>query len=111
MARHLLGLSGKDSLTTAIILKIYHTDIWEKIELFTNDIKTELPEKEAWMIKCEEYLEKPIHRIEKDLLEVIQHHSRNYEGLFLPSFKVRYCTRDSKIKPMQEWLGEDEAIL
>lgn len=108
-----LGISGKDSLSTAIVLKAHHPEEWAETELFTNDVKTELPEKYEWLNKCEAYLEKPIERIEKDLIQVIESESRDEsKGIYLPSTKVRFCTKLGKIKPMEKrFKGKEQAIL
>lgn len=108
--KHILGISGKDSLTTAIILKAHQPDAWAKVELFVNDNKAEFPDKEAWLKKCEAYLGKPIHRIEASLEDIIKRESREGTTL-LPSGKMRYCTKYSKIHPMEKWIGVEPATL
>jgi hypothetical protein len=42
----------------------------------------------------------------KDLAGIIAFH-----GYFLPSRSARYCTREAKIEPMEEFLGKDEATI
>lgn len=106
----MLGISGKDSLATAVILKAHSPDEWAETQLFTNDVKTEFPDKYAWLEKCEAYLEKPIQRIEANLVSIIKAKSTNGSN-FLPSPKVRYCTRLSKIEPMKRQLGTDPVTL
>ena len=104
--RHVLGLSGgKDSAALAIYLK--QQDIVPDIEYFFCDTGVELPEVYAFLDKLEAYLGKPISRLgqERDFF----HHLKMHNGM-LPQATRRWCTRDMKIKPLEQFIGDDEAV-
>lgn len=67
----------------------------------------ELPETYDFLSKLEVVLGKPIARLNPD--KGFDHWFEVYRGT-LPSPQMRWCTRQMKIKPLEEWLGEDEAI-
>jgi len=125
--RHILGLSGgKDSTALAIHLKQTRPEIFDKCELYFTDTGTELDELYDYLDKLEKYLEKPIYRIKSWVDEDKKIHHKAPEGEdgstpfndvlynkyngFLPAPNARWCTRDLKIKPMEEWIGEDYCI-
>jgi hypothetical protein len=108
--RHILGLSGKDSSAAALVLKAHHPEVFDAIELFFNDTRCDYPCISEWLEKVENFLDKPILRIDGNLPGVIAKNSSS-SGAFLPSRKARYCTKESKIQPMERWLGKDVAIL
>jgi hypothetical protein len=108
--RHILGVSGKDSASSAVILKLHHPDIWDKTELFFSDTGCDYPVMNDWLSKVEENLGKPILRISGDLPSIISRYT-SAGNSFLPSPKARYCTRESKIIPMEQWLNKDKAVL
>ncbi|MBR8834078.1 MAG: phosphoadenosine phosphosulfate reductase family protein [Stigonema ocellatum SAG 48.90 = DSM 106950] len=102
--RHILGLSGgKDSTALAILL---HKEIPE-MEYFFCDTHKELSE-------TYQYLQ----RIKARLGIKIQHlnaergfdHWLDIYGGFLPSPKMRWCTKKLKIEPLEKFVGDDEAI-
>ena len=94
--RHLIPISGKDSLATALIQTTHHPGNYE---FFFNDTKTELPETYTWLDKIEAKTGWRIKRLEQNLEEYI----KKYGG-FLPSPKARFCTRETKIKPTEKYL-------
>ena len=106
--RHLLGLSGgKDSAALAIYMKQKYTDIFSKIEFFFSDTGAELKEVYEYLDRLEVYLGAEIKRLNSnksfdDWLEV--------HNNFLPSAKQRWCTRMMKIKPFEQFVGNDKAI-
>jgi 3'-phosphoadenosine 5'-phosphosulfate sulfotransferase (PAPS reductase)/FAD synthetase len=102
--RHLLGLSGgKDSSALAIYLR----DKVPEMEYFFADTGAELPETLEYIELLEDYLGKPIVRLNA---------KRSFEyylklnGNFLPTAKTRWCTSELKIRPFEEYVGDDEAI-
>jgi len=103
--RHIIPISGKDSLATALVQLQREPDL--PYEYMFNPTGAELPEVFDWMKKVEAYLGKEIIFVGDDLEEMIIH-ERNY---FLPSFNARYCTREAKIKPMEKWIGKDECTI
>ena len=95
--RHILPISGKDSLATAFFQTAREPSL--PYEFLFCDVGLELPETYAWLERVEQQTGWKIERVGRNLLEII--HSR---GGFLPSPRARYCTREAKIEPMQEWL-------
>lgn len=107
--RHILGVSGKDSAVAAIVTKL-HDPAWDSIELFFNDTRCDYPCVHDWLAKVESFLGKSIERIDGDLPGAIARYTSS-DRAFLPSRKVRYCTREAKIQPMEQWIGKDQALL
>ncbi len=102
--RHLLGLSGgKDSSALAI----YMRDRVPEMEYFFADTGAELPETLAFVDLLQDYLGKKIKRL--DAKRSFEWHLK-LNGNFLPTTKSRWCTSELKIRPFEEWVGEDEAI-
>ena len=102
--RHILGLSGgKDSTALAILM---HKKV-PQMEYFFCDTHKELP-------ATYEYLD----RIKARLGIKIQYlsaergfdHWLDVYGGFLPSPKMRWCTKQMKIIPLEQFVGTDEAI-
>ena len=102
--RHILGLSGgKDSTALAILL---HREIPE-MEYFFCDTHKELPE-------TYEYLERIKARLGIKIKYLsakrgFDHWLAIHDGL-LPSPQMRWCTVKMKIKPFEDFVGNDEAI-
>lgn len=102
--RHVLGISGgKDSAALAI----YMRDRVPQMEYFFCDTDKELPETYEFLARLEAYLGKPIARLNAE--RGFDHWLKVYGG-YLPSSKMRWCTRQLKIKPFEAWIGDDEAI-
>lgn len=101
--RHIIPISGKDSLATAIVQREYKPDY--EYEYIFNQTGMELPEVYIWLDRASEYLGKHIVQCGRDLFEVIEE-----EG-FLPSSQQRFCTRLSKIRPMELYLKEGECTV
>lgn len=106
--RHVLGLSGgKDSAALAIYLKDRYPEIHKKVEYFFSDTGAELKEVYEFLDVLEAYLGKEIIRLES---------GRNFEhwlkvhNEYLPSPQQRWCTRIMKIKPFEDFVGEDSVI-
>jgi 3'-phosphoadenosine 5'-phosphosulfate sulfotransferase (PAPS reductase)/FAD synthetase len=102
--RHLLGLSGgKDSSALAI----YMRDRVPEMEYFFADTGAELPETLAYIDLLEDYLGKPIVKLNA---ERSFDHYLKMNGNFLPTTKTRWCTSELKIRPFEEYVGNDTAI-
>lgn len=101
--RHIIPISGKDSLATAIWQTTLKPDL--PYEYAFNDTHAELPETYEWLDMVEETLGITITRIGKSLKDIIRE-----EGI-LPSARTRFCTRLAKIKPMDAFIGKDKAIV
>lgn len=104
LKRHIILISGKDSLTTAIVQKELCPDL--DYEYVFNPTGAELPEVFEWMASVENYLGKKITHVGENLEAIIEMY--NY---FLPSGQKRYCTRMSKIEPFIKWIGNDDCIV
>lgn len=102
--RHIIPISGKDSLATALIQR--QREPLLNYEYVFNPTGMELPEVEEWINSVERYLGAPIARVGADLYEIIEGYN-----FFLPSRMARYCTRESKIEPFEKWIGKTDAIV
>jgi hypothetical protein len=101
-ARHVLGISGgKDSAALAVFMR----GKVENIEYFFCDTGSELPETYEYLQRLESVLGQPIVRLNPD--RGFEHWLWVYGGA-LPSPQMRWCTKNLKIKPLEEWIGEDE---
>ena len=104
MTRHILSLSGgKDSAALAIYLK----DKIPKMEYIFNDTGKELPETYEYLDRIEDYLCKKINRLNADL--GFDHWYAVF-GEMIPSNHRRWCTRMLKLKPFEEFVGNDPVI-
>ena len=107
-ARHVLGLSGgKDSAALAVYIKDKYPEIHEEVEYFFSDTGAELQEVYDFLDKLEAYLGKEIIRLSsgKDFDYWLTMHNE-----YLPSAQQRWCTRQMKIKPFEEFVGEDLVV-
>ncbi|MGV9303843.1 phosphoadenosine phosphosulfate reductase domain-containing protein [Nonomuraea sp. NPDC003727] len=102
--RHVLGLSGgKDSSALAIHMRDRVLDM----EYFFCDTGAELPETYEYLNRLEAAVGKPIVRLNAS--RDFDHWLEVYQGT-LPSPQMRWCTKNLKIKPLEEWVGDDEVI-
>lgn len=103
--RHVCGISGgKDSSALAIHLRQHYPEL--DIEYFFCDTGAELPETYDYLTKLETVLGKRIERLNSE--RGFDHWFKMYRGM-LPSPQARWCTRQMKIAPLEEWLGTDDA--
>lgn len=104
--RHICGISGgKDSSALAIYLRRTRPDL--NIEYFFCDTGAELPETYEYLTKLEAVLGQPIARLNAD--RGFDHWFEVFRGT-LPSPQMRWCTKNMKIKPLEQWIGDDQAI-
>lgn len=102
--RHILGLSGgKDSTALAVLL---HKEI-PGMEYFFCDTHKELPETYEYLKRIEARLGIKINYLEAK--RGFDHWLDVYGGV-LPSPKMRWCTKQMKIIPLEDFVGDDEAI-
>ena len=94
--KHVIPISGKDSLAAAFIQTTIHPSY--SYEFIFNDTHSELPETYQWLSKVEKYTGWTINRIGRSLPGIISEY-----GGFLPNQKARYCTRQAKIEPTEEF--------
>ncbi|MDD5228564.1 MAG: phosphoadenosine phosphosulfate reductase family protein [Methylococcales bacterium] len=102
--RHLLGISGgKDSAALAI----YMRDKIPEMEYFFADTGAELPETLQFVDLMEDYLGKEIVRLNagRDFDYYLK-----LNGNFLPTAKFRWCTTNLKLKPFENFVGDDPVI-
>jgi 3'-phosphoadenosine 5'-phosphosulfate sulfotransferase (PAPS reductase)/FAD synthetase len=104
--RHILGLSGgKDSTALAVWMQQHHPEL--EIEYFFCDTHKELPETYDYLDRIEARLGIEIHYLSAK--RGFDHWWEIHDGL-LPSPQMRWCTVMMKIKPLEEFIGDDETI-
>lgn len=116
-ARHVLSLSGgKDSSALAVYMR--DRELWRQrlnkrikepcpqveMEYVFCDTQKELKETYDYLDQLEAYLGKAIIRLNAD--RGFDHYLKVY-GDYLPSPSMRWCTRMLKIKPFEDYVGED----
>ena len=102
--RHICGISGgKDSSALAIHMR----DSVPEMEYFFCDTGAELPETYKYLARLEVVLGKPIERLNSE--RGFDHYFEVFRGT-LPSPQMRWCTSLLKIKPIEDWIGEDDAV-
>ena len=102
--RHILSLSGgKDSTALAIFMR----NRVPGMEYVFCDTQKELPETYEYLDRVEAYLGRPIHRL--NATRGFDHWLQVYGG-YLPSSRMRWCTRMLKLKPFEEFVGEDPVL-
>ena len=98
--RHVLGLSGgRDSAALAIYMRENHPEL--DITYFFTDTGKELPEVYEFLVKLEGFLGKPILRLNPD--RDFDFWLKRYNN-FLPSAQTRWCTRQLKLRPFEQWV-------
>jgi 3'-phosphoadenosine 5'-phosphosulfate sulfotransferase (PAPS reductase)/FAD synthetase len=102
--RHILSLSGgKDSAALAI----YMRDRVPEMEYVFNDTRKELPETYEYLDRIEDYLGKRVNRLNAEL--GFDHWIEVYGGM-IPSNHRRWCTRMLKLKPFEQFVGDDPVL-
>ena len=101
--RNICGISGgKDSSALAVYMRYKVPDM----EYFFCDTGAELPETYKYLAKLEVVLGKKIARLNSK--RGFDHYFEIFRGT-LPSPQMRWCTSLLKIKPLEDWIGDDEA--
>ncbi len=101
--KHIIPISGKDSLATAIIQSRLQPEL--DYEYIFNPTGKELPESIDWIKRVEAYLCKPILFIGQDMRL-----TKEWVGGFRPSVFARYCTRMCKIEPMEKYFDCEATV-
>ena len=102
--RHICGISGgKDSSALAV----YLSDAVPEMEYFFCDTGAELPETYEYLTRLQVILGKPITRL--NATRGFDHWFEVFRGT-LPSPQMRWCTKNMKIKPIEEWIGDAPAV-
>lgn len=97
--RHLLGLSGgRDSAALAVYIRQTRPEL--DIEYFFTDTGEELPEVQDFLGRLEGFLGKTILRLNPR--RDFEFWLKEYNN-FLPSPQTRWCTRQLKLAPFEEW--------
>ena len=97
---HVLGLSGgRDSAALAVYMRQNHPEL--DIDYFFTDTGKELPEVYEFLVKLEGFLGRPIVRLNPD--RDFDFWLKQYNN-FLPSPQTRWCTRQLKIRPFEQWV-------
>jgi 3'-phosphoadenosine 5'-phosphosulfate sulfotransferase (PAPS reductase)/FAD synthetase len=102
--RHILGISGgKDSAALAVFMR----DKVPEMEYVFTDTDKELEETYEFLARLEAYLGKPIVRLNAE--RSFDHYLKIYNG-YLPSPRQRWCTRVLKLKPFENYVGDDPVV-
>jgi len=130
--RHIVAFSGgKDSSALAIYL--HNPERWlkalgksidherpplEEVEYVFCDTGTELAETYDYLDRLEAYLGHPIQRLQAKIppsghdepdKSPFDHYLQLFGG-YLPSPSVRWCTRLLKLKPFEDYIGDDPVV-
>ena len=98
--RHVLGLSGgRDSAALAVYMRQHHPEL--DIEYFFTDTGKELPEVYEYLGRLEGFLGQSILRLNPN--RDFDFWLKQYND-FLPSPQSRWCTRQLKLRPFEQWL-------
>lgn len=98
--KHVLGLSGgRDSAALAVYMRQHHPEL--DIDYFFTDTGKELPEVYEYLGRLEGFLGKPIQRLNPD--RDFDFWLKQYND-FLPSPQTRWCTRQLKLRPFEQWV-------
>jgi len=98
--KHVLGLSGgRDSAAMAVFMQQQYPEL--EIEYFFTDTGKELPEVYEFLGRLEGFIGKPILRLNPD--RDFDFWLKQYNN-FLPSPQSRWCTRQLKLRPFEQWI-------
>jgi len=98
--KHVLGISGgKDSAALAVYMRQYYPEL--DIDYFFTDTGKELPEVYEFLGRLEGLLGKPILYLNPD--RDFDHWLKQF-NYFLPSPQTRWCTRQLKLRPFEQWV-------
>jgi len=108
--RHIMLLSGgKDSTALALYMKDKHPE--REFEYLFCDTHKELPETYEYLARIEAYLGRPVTRLSSGEGERGFDHFLKVYGGYLPSPKMRWCTRQLKIEPLEKYVGDDPVVM
>jgi len=108
--RHIMLLSGgKDSTALALYMRDKRPDI--EFEYVFCDTHKELPEIYEYLARIEAYLGRSVTRLSSGQGERGFDHFLKIYGGYLPSARMRWCTRQLKIEPFERHVGDDPVVL
>lgn len=111
--RHVLGISGgKDSAALAIYLRNKYPEL--DIEYYFGDTGKELKETYKFIDNLEIYLGKKITRlraIKEGPVDPFDYFLKWIYNSYLPSPKVRWCTRHLKLEPFEKDFVKDDLVV
>lgn len=100
--KHVLGLSGgRDSASLAVYMRQNYPEL--DVEYFFTDTGKELPEVYEFLILLEGFLGKSILRLNPD--RDFDYWLKQFNN-FLPSPQTRWCTRQLKLRPFEQWVKQ-----
>jgi len=103
--RHICSLSGgKDSTALAL----YMRDRVPEMEYVFCDTGEELEETYEYLGKIEAYLGQEVKTLNPD--RDFNHYLQIYRGV-LPDPRTRWCTRMLKLRPFEDYIGNDDVVL
>ena len=118
-AMHIVNISGgKDSAALAVYIRTKYPEIHTHADYVFCDTQCELEETYEYLETLEDYLGKPIQRLNAiDLMDIRGKPDRNpfdvmlreKFGGYLPSPRSRWCTRALKIEPFEAFVGNRKA--
>jgi 3'-phosphoadenosine 5'-phosphosulfate sulfotransferase (PAPS reductase)/FAD synthetase len=98
--KHVLGISGgKDSAALAVFVRQNYPEL--EVEYFFTDTGKELPEVYEFLGRLEGFLGQPIAKLNPR--RDFDFWLREYKH-FLPSAQTRWCTRQLKLAPFEQWI-------
>ena len=98
--KHVLGLSGgRDSAALAVYLRQHYPEL--DLEYFFTDTGKELPEVYEYLGRLEGFLGRNITYLNPD--RDFDFWLKQYND-FLPSPQTRWCTRQLKLRPFENWI-------
>jgi Phosphoadenosine phosphosulfate reductase family len=98
--KHVLGLSGgRDSAALAVYMRQHYPEL--DIDYFFTDTGKELPEVYEYLGRLEGFLGREILRLNPD--RDFDFWLKQYND-YLPSAQSRWCTRQLKLRPFEQWL-------
>ena len=102
--RHILSLSGgKDSAALAVYMRDREPDM----EYVFCDTDKELNETYEFLSRIEAYLGRRVERL--NAARGFDHWLNVYGG-YLPSPRMRWCTRQLKLLPFEQYVGDDDVV-
>lgn len=101
--KHIIPISGKDGLATAIIQTVNNPDT--DYRYIFNDVGVELPETYKWIELVESVKGWKIERVGENIENIIKKYN------ILPSRQMRFCTSSGKIKPFEKLFKKQDVTV